>query len=76
MAKEEARLGWENKRLICFPLSGASSFLFFFGISDRRPQLDGSELRRYHADSSVKAVPAHVYISQTKKKKKKGAGLT
>ena len=67
MAEEEAWLGGEEWRLICFSLSGGSSFLFFFfpmsGISGGQragAQLDGSGMRRYHADSSVVAVNAHV----------------
>jgi len=45
-------------------MSWGEDFLFFFFHSrraaNRRPQLDGSGLRRYHAGPSAEAVKAHV----------------
>ena len=70
MAEEEARQVGMDERLICFPLPGGGwgfllfSFPYLRRAAGRRPQLDGSGLRRYHADSSVEAVKAHVYMFQ------------
>lgn len=53
-----------------FPLSREEAFspsLYFPDslrrIAGKRTQLDGSWLRRFHADSSIETVKAHIYIT-------------